>query len=51
MAGELGYILTKSIGVPGLHPCVLVMFTLFQRKVLVSCEVVWIMDSFNSGQD
>ena len=34
-----------------LHPCVLVMFALFQQRALVSREVVWIMDGFDNGQD
>jgi len=34
-----------------LHPCVLVMFALFQQRALVSRGVVWIMDGFDNGQD
>ena len=39
------------ISLAGLHPCVLVMFALFQQRALVSRRVVWIMDGFNNGQD
>ena len=41
----------SPISPAGLHPCVLVMFALFQQRALVSREVVWIMDGFDNGQD
>src|ERR1044072_2185519 len=34
----------SPISPAGLHPCVLVMFALFQQRALVSRRVVWNMD-------
>ena len=41
----------SPISPAGLHPCVLVMFALFQQRALVSHRVVWSMDGFANGQD
>ena len=41
----------SPISPAGLHPCVLVMFALFQQRALVSRGVVWIIDGFDNGQD
>jgi hypothetical protein len=35
----------------GLHPCVLVIFVLFQQRALVSRGVISVMDGFDNGQE